>query len=304
MIKVEVIKASRNPEGVVLWTIALTYPRFIHAELMTHRLFSRNASSSRAVPIIKMLRAILRNSAAPVSWGSHKAGMQAGEDLTGIRKAVTKFAWNAAKYCAVAAAWIAMKAGAHKQVVNRMTEPWSHITVLVSTTDWANWDALRDHEDADPTIHALAKQIVKARMLHDTYGRIQDLKPGQWHLPYVTDQELNQYGPVNALKMSTARCARVSYLTHGGEKPVFDNDVKLYERLALHEPKHASPLEHQATPDTVSWQELVRIEGKVRTIIRAGNAYDTPEEHGNFYGFCQHRKTLPNEAVLDHERIM
>ena len=282
MIKVEVVKASRNPEGVTLWTIALTYPRFIHADLMTHRIFSRNASSSRATPIINSIRAILRNSAAPVSWGSHKAGMQAGEDITGWRLRLAKFAWNAAKNCALTFAWVAMKAGVHKQIVNRMIEPWSHITTLVTTTDWANWDALRDHKDADPTIQALAREIILA--------------------PYVTTAELLKFGIVIAIELSVARCARVSYLTHGGNKPSVEKDRALYQRLAYHDPMHASPLEHQATPDTMSWQELTRIEGLVTTCIKAGNAYDHPEEHGNLYGFRQFRKQLPNESVVEPKR--
>jgi len=292
MIKAEVIKASRNPEGIALWTVALTYPRFIHAELMTHRLFSRNASSSRAVPIFKSIMAVLKGSVAPVSWGSHKPGMQAGADLKGWRLSLTKGAWNAAKYFAVGCAYVAMKAGAHKQVVNRILEPWSNITVLVSTTDWANWDALRNHEDADPTIHALAEEIIRARKT----AVIDYLKPGEWHMPYVSQSELLQYGKENALKMSVARCARVSYLTHGGETPNWENDVALYERLAHHSPMHASPLEHQATPDTMTWQETVRIKGNVTTAIKSGQAYDNPEQHGNFYGFRQNRKMLPGEA--------
>ncbi len=301
MIHAEVVAASRNPEGVTLWTVALTYPRFIHAELMTHRLFSRNASSSRAIPIIKSILAVLRNSAAPVSWGSHKPGMQAGEDLKGWKLKLTKGAWHAARFAALGCAWVAMKAGAHKQVVNRILEPWSHITVLVSTTDWANWDALRDHPDADPTIHALAKEIIEARRVAANTGKIRNLKPGEWHLPYVTGIELDTYGLENAIKMSVARCARVSYLTHDKKKPDPIKDFALYERLAHHDPMHASPLEHQATPDSRSHYTITKnVLGQRAETVFDDLDYDNKHEHGNFYGFRQNRKMLPNEAVIEH----
>lgn len=297
MIKVEVIKASRSPEGVILWTLALTYPRFIHAELMTHRVFSRNASSSRAIPIFKSIMAVLRNSASPVSWGSNQPGMQAGKELTGIRRGIVKAAWNAAKYAAVGCAYVAMKAGAHKQVVNRILEPWSHITVLVTTSDWKNWDSLRDHPDADPTIRKLAVQIKLARLAALAGNKVRDLKPGDWHLPYVTEDELLKYGLVNCIKMSVARCARVSYLTHDKADPTWEKDVALYNRLAHHDPMHASPLEHQATPDTMSWQETVRIQNEVTTCLEAGREYDNKKEHGNLYGFRQFRKMVEHGSI-------
>ena len=300
MIKAEVIEASRNSEGVTLWTIAVTYPRFIHSELMTHRVFSRNASSSRAVPIFKSISAVLRNSAAPVSLGSHKPGMQAGADLKGWRRILTKGAWNAARYAALGCAWVAMKAGAHKQVVNRILEPWSHITVLISTTNWANWDALRDHSDADPTIQALAKEIIKARQLAIRNGKVKSLKPGQWHLPYVPQAELLKHGLEKAIKISVARCARVSYLTHDRKSPDLQKDLALYERLAHHDPMHSSPLEHQATPDTRSHYTITKnVLGMRAETVFDDLDYDNKHEHGNFYGFRQNRKMLPNEAVKE-----
>jgi hypothetical protein len=49
------------------------------------------------------------------------------------------------------------------------------------------------------------------------------------------------------LKISPARCARVSYLSHEG---IRDNDADfgLYDKLTSDDPPHASPLEHVATP--------------------------------------------------------
>lgn len=306
-VSAEVVLASRSPEGITLWTMALTYPRFIHPEFLTHRKFSRNASSSRAIPIMKSILAVLKNSAAPVEWGSNKSGMQAGAELTGWRKAVTKAAWHGAKYAAVGAAWVMAKAGAHKQIANRVLEPWSHITVLVSATDWANWDALRRHPDADPTIQRLAEAIFEAQQAYRLAGKIQDLKPGEWHLPYVTEADreaaavLRPRDPISLLKeISSARCARVSYLTHDNMVPSVDKDRNLFIRLAHHDPMHASPLEHQATPD-----QRVKVNESPDGKVRWGDVkWLAPHDHGNFTGWRQFRKTLPNEAVREfHERI-
>jgi len=295
-IKAEVIAASVSREGIELWTIALTYPRFIHAEFMTHRVFSRHASSSRAIPVAKSIKAVASNPAEPVEWGANQKGMQADEPLEGWRLGLTKFAWHGAKTAALGCAWLAMKAGAHKQVVNRILEPWSHITVLVSSTDWSNWDALRRHKDADPTIRplAMAIYIAQARHRRNDRGGVVKLKPGEWHLPYVSDQERIQYTLEECKMMSVARSARVSYLTHDKQNPVPENDFALFDRLANHTPMHASPLEHQATPDTVYGHCVI-------DQFHSESLWSHPDQHGNFYGWRQNRKMLPNEAVNERK---
>jgi thymidylate synthase ThyX len=74
---------SESEYGDRITTFELEYPRFIHGELMTHRLFSRNAASSRAIPINKMMDQVLTAPAMPVEWGLNKSGMQAEEMLKG-----------------------------------------------------------------------------------------------------------------------------------------------------------------------------------------------------------------------------
>jgi thymidylate synthase ThyX len=277
MITAEIIKDSVSTRGHRITTMRLVYPRMIHAEFMTHRVFSRNASSSRAIPAHKTIADIRKNPAYPEAWGSNKPGMQAGSNLKGWRLKLTKFAWNRAKDKACFSAWLAMKAGAHKQIVNRILEPWSHITVVVTSTKWNNFFALRDHADADPTIQSLASEMKLAR----EQSVPQLLTPGEWHLPFVSPTEALTYGLENAKRMSASRCARVSYHNHMGKVPMFDQDMDLFNKLVRAELVHASPTEHQATPDTQA---------------RNGR-WANRNLHGNFRGFIQFRKQIPNEAI-------
>lgn len=276
-IEAKVILDSVSPEGIRLTTFQLKYPRLIHSEFMTHRKPSRNAGSSRAVPIKRVIKNILADPAEPVAWGSNQPGMQAGAELTGIRRVLVRLAWHSVKRAAILGARVSQWAGAHKQVANRMLEPWSHIEVVATGTDWANFFALRAHEDADPTIQALAFAILDALEASEPTP----LEPGEWHLPYATDPSLDLE---TARKVSAARCARVSYLTHDGVSTTLEADKALFDRLMGGDPKHASPTEHQATPDK-RWSR---------------KRWGKPELHGNLYGWCQFRKMIPGEAA--HER--
>lgn len=162
-------------------------------------------------------------------------------------------------------------AGYHKQIVNRLLEPFMHINVVVTSTEWSNFYALRDHSDAEPHIQLLAQKMREAAYLSEP----NQLLYGQWHLPYVSLVEQSDYGLDKCKAMSTARCARVSYLTHDGRVPSVDEDIELYTRLVGTNPLHASPAEHQATPDPY---------GEART------------QWGNFSYWKQHRKTLQGEC--------
>lgn len=288
-IEATIIADSISPEGIRLTTMQLRYPRMIHSEFMTHRVFGRNASSSRAIPILTLLRNTVRDMAEPVEWGSNNPGMQSKEPLKGFRLWLAKRIWRSAGWVAAGFAWGLNTVGAHKQIANRIVEPWSHISVVVTSTDWANWFALRDHPDADPTIRALAQAMYNAITLSEP----QPLDPGEWHLPYITPftrldaQAYAEQGggkPLDyLLKVSAARCARVSYLTHDKREPCMEKDLKLWAQLVESAPVHASPLEHQATPDKL-WTR---------------NRWGHPHQHGNLRGWRQHRKMIPNEAVHD-----
>lgn len=242
MYEVRVIADSVGPSGIRITTIQMRYWRAIHAEFMTHRAFSRNASSSRAIPVKTMLKQVWNNPAGPLHWGQNRPGMQAKFELTGWRRRTAQLLWRGAAKTACVFAWGLMKLGMHKQVANRILEPFQYISVIVTATDWDNFFKLRDHPDAQPEIQHLA-QLIRQAMNHSVPKY---LNQHEWHLPYVTDEERAIHSVDILRKLSTARCARVSYLTHDGQKPDVEKDIKLHDRLVVAKPIHASPAEHQA----------------------------------------------------------
>lgn len=245
-----IVADSIGPSGVRIVTMELIYPRFIHAEFMTHRVFSRNASSSRAIPVKRMLAQVWSNPAMPIHWGANQAGMQADEELQPFRKAAARFLWKAAGRAMCVPVWLMSKIGLHKQVANRLLEPWQHIHVVVTATEWENFFALRCHNMAQPEIKALADAMKTAQ----AWSRPVDLKVGEWHLPYVNAVERSRLSTDDAIKVSAARCCRVSYLNHGGLVSTDTEDFRLYDRLMGAEPPHMSPIEHQAEATVHVWR--------------------------------------------------
>lgn len=241
-IEAKIIADSISEEGNRLTTLQLVYPRFIHSEFMTHRMFSRNASSSRAIPVNKMIEAVRTNPAMPIHWGANQPGMQARAELTPVKRTVVKALWHCAAYAATGIAYAMSALGAHKQVVNRILEPFQHIHVVVTATEWGNFFALRCHQDAQPEIQSLAASIVHAM----EHSEPKKLAPGEWHLPYVTDSERLNHTTVDCIKMSGARCARVTHVNHDGTTASLVPDTKLYNQLTTAMPPHMSPVEHQA----------------------------------------------------------
>lgn len=300
-ISAKIIADSISPNGVRLTTMLLRYPRFVHAEFMTHRVFSRNASSSRAIPIEKMIQAVIDDPAMPIHWGKNQKGMQATQELSIDEQRQAMRGWMEAMMDAVDNARMLNELGLHKQIVNRVLEPFSHITVVVTATEWNNFLHLRDHEDAQPEIAELARCVRVELELNDPTP----LAYGEWHLPFVTQGDVEnvvtylQKGRITRdmpslaerfevlRKLSTARCARTSYLTHDKQNPLLEDDIALYERLVGSSPLHASPTEHQATPD-----EYEEHEGPFHSI-----GWQNQHQHGNLTGWIQFRKTLPNENV-------
>lgn len=288
-IEATVIEDSISDANVRLTTFQLRYPRFIHAELMTHRDFSRNASSSRAIPVKKMIEELRRDPAMPVYWGSNKPGMQAGDEIEGRALHEAIRTWLNARDAAIDQAEKLIELGLHKQIANRILEPWGHINVVVSATRYRNFFALRRHPDAQPEIKVLADAMFEAQSRSNpTFCR-----PGDWHLPYILNSERMAFtdpAEIDILKkVSVARCARVSYLTHEGKQTSVEEDVALFERLVHRHPIHASPAEHQATP------ALNHNNGRDPT-------YKTPvfiNQHlqGNFHGWHQLRKMIDGEYI-------
>ena len=327
---VKVLKHSVSPDEIQLTSLQLRYPRAdIHEEFLTHRSLSRSSSSSRAIPVESMIDSIVNDPAIPYHWGKNQKGMQAEEECNQtIKIKVPKLGWYYKDYCAVdqdiaweiieldrESAWFHARdkmvemalqyhnAGYHKQVVNLLLRPWEHIDTIVSSTEWANFYALRRHPSAKPGFKHLAD------MMHEVQQASEPtlLQPGMWHLPYVgdddfwpmddyvryqgTDSDDSQWDSIS-LKMSTARNARVSYRNHDGSNPNIDKDIVLHDSLVVQQPLHATPAEHCATPDT----GVHTVTKKDGTVIWRG---DCDHQWGNFVGWRQYRKTLPNECVKD-----
>lgn len=242
--EVKIVADSQYGESR-LTTFQLKYPRFIHAEFMTHRVFSRNASSSRAIPISKMIEQVRTNPARPVHWGINQAGMQADKEVTGDDIELAKELWiESANNAADMAEHMMSELNLHKQVVNRILEPFQHINVVVTATSYQNFFDLRSHEDAQPEIKVLSDMMLEQY----TKYKAKRLGENDYHLPYIQPEEFSKYAVSDLIKFSAARCARVSYLTHDKKQPSPDKDLILYERLVGSYPIHASPTEHQARP--------------------------------------------------------
>ncbi len=253
-ISAQVIADSVNDDGERITTLVLEYPRFIHSELMTHRKFSRNSASSRAIPIQKMIQQAEDNTAYPSVWGKNQKGMQAREKIGDDAQNQAKKIWETAALAACANAQRLAELGVHKQIANRILEPFIFTKTIVTATDFVNFFNLRRHEDAQPEIKELADQIWYARERSNP----KRLKQGAWHKPFCSDHDSA------GLCQSIARCARVSYLNHDGQETTPEADLQLTQRLLAS--GHWSPFEHQATPmprgtsnNFTGWQQLREI---------------------------------------------
>lgn len=248
-IEAKVIEDSVSPHDIRLTTLQLRFHRFILPEFNTHRVFSRNASSSRAIPVAKMIEQVRNDPAMPIHWGLNQPGMQAKSEQADWATCVSN--WRFAANVAADRAEALNALGLHKQIVNRVLEPFLHISVVVSATEWENFFELRDHPDAQPEIRELAIQMKRAIQASDpAYRSYNENVVKNWHLPYVTAEEREAPGvnPWFLAEISAARCARVSYLTHDGHRPNVEKDRELFERLVGSRPLHASPTEHQGFP--------------------------------------------------------
>lgn len=284
MIESKIICDSLNPVGNRLTTLELSYPRIIHSELMTHRVFTRNASSSRAVPAKRMINNVLTNPFIPYEFQKNHSGMQGTEVLVGTEKEDAIALWLESRDLAISQANKMLEAGITKQLINRILEPYQYYQVLLTATEFDNWFELRDHEAAELHIQKLA-QSMRASMKSSIPKQ---LEVGEWHIPYgdnisyedlyniVSDdgkwsffvEPLEEIQNIR-LKIATARCARLSYKTLG-DNPVIDyrKDIELHDNLVISKPIHASPAEHCA------------------------EAQEDSKFYKNFRGFKQYRQFL------------
>jgi hypothetical protein len=297
----KILADSVTSSGARLTTVEATYCRIIHSEVLTHRMLSRSSASSRAIPVTKLIGRVVEDPFIPEHIGKNQKGMQASEQISEEARKEAVEVWLEARDNAVMNARHMMELGVHKQVVNRIIEPWMWITVIISATEWDNFFALRCHEAAEPHFQKIAGMIREAR--DASVPRL--LGTGQWHLPLVHTEDIHPLmsefdgaqgrraavtlGTIDGerpilngpdalwfydrlVRISVGRCARVSYLTHDGKRDPSE-DVRLHDDLMTKRPLHASPAEHVALPQI------------------------TPSWSGNFYGFTQYRKTLLFENV-------
>lgn len=299
-IAAKLIVSSITKTGRQIDTLQLRYPRPIHSEFMTHRAFSRNASSSRAIPTASLL---IRDSEMFVpNFRLNKPGMQPGDYLSPGDQILAEEIWrDMARACIEGCQKLSSKTGlnVHKQHANRPLEWFGYIDVVVTATDWKNFYFLRDHEMAQEEIHLLADVMIRAK---DQFEPTL-LRDGDWHLPYITDKDreearanYSRYLPLLKdtfavtedleteisspdailLAVSAARCCRVSYSKHDGSPSTFEEDIERFGKLMPpNGPIHASPMEHQATP----------------------LAHFAPSRQGNFRDFAQFRQFIVNHAV-------
>ncbi len=286
-ISAKIVADSINEQGDRITTFTVILPRFLLSEFNTHRMFSRNSASSRARPFQVMLKEVLEDPFIPIKWLSHHKGMQGTNEVDNPE--LSKKAWLQARDNAIKSALELDKTDVTKQLVNRLIEPFMFHEIIVTSTTYENFFALRAHADAEIHIAYLAQLML------DEYNAStpQLLKQGEWHLPFgdqMDDERImklvSDLKTVDMLKreIASARCARISYKTFGSEDSYnYEADCKLFNSLVSS--NHMSPTEHSARAMT---QEEYNI----------NNA-----QSGNFKGFIQFRKLFASENQCD-SRVM
>jgi len=300
MITAKIIADSFANNGKRLTTFELEFPKFLIGEFNTHRAISRNSASSRAIPFTKMVENIKVNPAMPVFWGKNQAGMSAVEELDSVIEnprvkevlllgeksyrnylstdiQYAKDLWLEARDKAIESAQKLHDLGCHKQIINRIIEPWMTTKVIATATDWDNFFFLRNHKDAQPEIAYLAKLMVEEYKNSSPFY----LSPGEWHIPYIetyrpADGEFRYFSNgqelclSDALTLSTSLCAQVSYRKSDDS---IEKAKSIFDKLINSRPMHSSPAEHQGTPHS-----------------------DPNHVSGNFRGWIQHRHTLKDNT--------
>lgn len=329
LVKARVLADSISDEGVRLTSFEIEYPRLILSELNTHQMLAKNSASSRAIPFAKMQEQL---TAKPVRFGSANKGMQDGgmhekliqletlEDFddpsdsglfqTSVQGYTPEQAWNIAKEAAVGFSKSFHKAGYHKQIYNRLTEPFQMMKTVISGTEWANFFWLRDDDAADPTIAALARAMKKA--MNESTPQV--LQAGEWHLTYVDTKrdehgnlrygdfsetgEFTEYNLLDAIKVSAARTAAVSFrnLDYTLEKC-----LEVYDRLVGDDKKHASAFGHQCTPILHTVMNAYDDHINIPTIPSTWqDGISHSDRNGQLWsammrGYIQYRKLIPGE---------
>lgn len=317
----EIVQDSISEHGKRITTFNLTYGLIIHAEFLRHRLLSRGVKSNRAIPTKVIRKEVLDNPYVPVFFGGNQPGMVSrpvGKKLQWLYEKL----WKLGRYPACGIHFVCDKAGGHKEWVNRLLNPWQYVRETVTATEWDNLFNLRLHKDAQKDI----REIVRCMKECLDQSEPVSLKHGEYHVPYVQREWVKDFAEMceqgdyvekivyidnggaaltveQALMASAARCARSSYDNHDKTSANIHQDIELYEQLIESDPKHSSPVEHQATPmsevhfsyegDDIRYMD--RTEG-VTHLDKQGNLWS-----GNLKGWIQQRQVIPNNACWDYK---
>lgn len=258
--RVKIVGDTINTAGVRNTSFEVYAPRYLLAEMNTHRLLARSAASSRAIPVETRIQMVVDEPFIPNAFGKNKKGMQSSEDLDEETSTLARAIWIKATQSAIQFAKQLKELAVHKQQANRILEPYVYYSGVVSGTEWDNFWDLRISEYADPGFYELACMM---KEVYDAGTPIQN----SFHLPYIDD---NIMMLSDALKVSVARCARVSYSTFGGKKSSFEEDLELYHKLLSS--RHLSPFDHPAISDFVK-----------------DGFWGAPKDHRHLYGWIPYR---------------
>lgn len=311
----KVVLDSINPDRQRLISVLATYPRFIHAEIMTHRDRARNAASSRAIPwktkrkkLVNesdaeyaanmaegglptlttncMYRMISEDPVIPMKWGAEQSGMQTGGEIAEELRPKAQAIWLNAMKNALASADELATLGVHKSLCNRLTEPWMWITVLMTATEWKNFFRLRCHPDAEIHFQKIAGMI-RYEIARSTATRLNFF---EWHTPFVDNEEKKE---IEGAHRSGALIV-----------PVEMTALDCIKRISAGRCARLSYLTHEGKRD---WGLDIALATKL--IVRPDDViHASPLEHvarsadkscrsGPYRGWFQYRKEFHNENV-------
>lgn len=310
MYECRVERDSITEYGERLTTMVLTLPRIVLAELNTHRVFSRSSASSRAIPVEKLIARVKEDPFFPAYWGKNQKGMQAEVELSEDEIVGCRQDWLGAAESAIQHAQRLLARGVHKQITNRLLEPFLWHTVIISATEWSNWDHLRVDKEAQPEIRVGAEMVLQ----HRSGSRPKLLSSAEWHQPFsmaddrdVLIEDPDERGTrrpdaEELVRVAVGRSARVSYLNHDGKRDLVD-DLGLAGRVL--KSGHMAPWEHVARPMTSEERTMfAQLKWSARpdsTLTGIGNFgmdwVNVGTDHflGNFNGWVQARKRIYGE---------
>jgi thymidylate synthase ThyX len=273
MYSAKILKDSMSKSGSRLTTMEVSFPRMVLAEFNTHRIKSRNSASSRAIPVEKMIKRVTDDCFIPIYWGKNEKGMQANSELSISEQIEANKIWLEARDNAINSVKQLLNIDVHKQIANRLLEPFMWQTVICSATSWDNFFNLRCDKDAQPEIKKIA--IMMQELYNSNIPNSDLSKTLDWHLPLIEDDEFTEliksFTIENIKKICVGRCARISYLTHDGIRD-HQADIDLANKLLTS--GHMSPFEHVAI------------------------GLDSNIQCGNFTGWKQYRKFITNESIF------